>query len=208
MRELKNPIWLFVIAIVCVPVVVFAFVSWYTGNFQSLPVFGDDQHKISDFQMTDQSGRVISGKDWKDKIIVADFFFTHCPSICPKMTKNLKTIQTRFPDDTGVLIQSFTVDPERDSVGRLAEYASQFSITGDRWNLLTGDKKEIYRLARKSFLLVATDGDGGPEDFIHSDKLVLIDAQKQIRGFYDGTSASETNQLIKDIYKLKKERRN
>jgi protein SCO1 len=208
MRQLKNSIWLFVMVVVCVPVAVFAFVSWYAGNFQSLPVFGNDEHKISDFQMTDQFGRFVSAKNWKDNIVVADFFFTHCPSICPKMTKNLKTVQASFPGDTGVLIQSFTVDPERDSVSRLAEYARQFSITGDQWRLLTGDKKEIYRLARKSFLLVATDGDGGPEDFIHSDKLVLIDAEKRIRGFYDGTSTSETIQLIKDIYKLKKEKRN
>jgi protein SCO1 len=207
-KHLKNTIWLFVIAVVCLPVGVFSVVNWYEGNFRDLPVYGEERHTIGDFQMTDQHGNTISENSWKNKIVVADFFFTHCPTVCPKMTKNLKTVQASFLNDPGILIQSFTVDPERDNVDRLANYASQFSIGGDQWSLLTGDKKEIYRLARKSFLVTATDGDGGPEDFIHSDKLVLIDAQKRIRGFYDGTSVSETRQLIKDINKLKNQTRN
>ena len=208
MKQLKNPIWYFVIAVVCVPVSVFAIVTWCQGNFSKLPVYGDEQHVISDFKMTDQHGHKITGKNWENKIVVADFFFTHCPSICPKMTQNLKKVQENFINYPGILIQSFTVDPERDTVGQLAKYALQFRIISDRWNLLTGDKKEIYRLARKSFLLTATDGDGGPNDFIHSEQLVLVDEQRHIRGFYDGTSATDTKQLIKDINKLKKEIRN
>ena len=208
MKLLRNSIWLFVIAIVCVPVTLFAVVSWYQGKFQQLPVMGGDDHVISEFQMKDHQGRIISEKNWENKIVVADFFFTHCPSICPKMTKNLATVQQAFSNDPGLLIQSYSVDPERDSVGQLSQYAARFGITGSNWSLLTGDKKEIYRLARKSFLIVATDGDGGPQDFIHSDKLVLIDTKKRIRGYYDGTSVSETRQMITDIKKLKKESRN
>ena len=201
----KHSIWLFVAVVVMLPILAFAVVDWYEKNYQQLPIFGSNQHTISDFKMTNQQGRIITNKNWEGKIIVADFFFTHCPSICPKMTRNLKTVQQNFLNDGQVQINSFSVDPERDSVGRLSFYASQFNIKNDNWNLLTGSKKDIYRLARKSFLVVATDGDGGPNDFIHSDRLVLVDTKKRIRGFYDGTNESETGQLIKDIRKLKAE---
>jgi protein SCO1/2 len=201
----KYSIWFFVAVVVLLPVLAFAVVTWYEMNYRPLPVFGGDQHTIADFKMTNQKGEIITSKDWEGKIIVVDFFFTHCPTICPKMTRSLKTVQQRILNDDQIEINSFSVDPERDSVKRLAFYASQFEIKNDNWNLLTGSKKDIYRLARKSFLVVATDGDGGPNDFIHSDKLVLIDTQKRIRGFYDGTNDSEITQLIKDIRKLQTE---
>jgi protein SCO1/2 len=207
MRKI-NSIWLFVMTVVLLPVTVFGVVAWYQNNYVQLPVFGEKNHKIDDFNMINQDGEKISIKNWENKIVVADFFFTHCASICPKMTINLKKVQQAFTDDEGVFINSFTVDPERDSSNRLRTYATQFGISNVNWNLLTSDKKQIYRLARKSFLVVATDGDGGPDDFIHSEKLVLIDTEKKIRGFYNGTDPSEVNQLIKDIGKLKRERRN
>ncbi|MDP9229324.1 MAG: SCO family protein [Bacteroidota bacterium] len=201
----KHSIWLFVTVVVMLPILAFAVVTWYEKNYQQLPILGSDQHTISDFKMTNQQGRIITIKDWKGKIVVADFFFTHCPGICPKITRNLKIVQQSFMNDGQLQINSFSVDPEKDSVGRLSFYASQFNIKNDNWNLLTGSKKDIYRLARKSFLVVATDGDGGPNDFIHSDKLVLVDTKKRIRGFYDGMNESEIGQLIKDISKLKAE---
>jgi protein SCO1/2 len=207
MRKI-NSIWLFVTTVVLLPITVFGVVAWYENNYVQLPVFGEKDHKIDDFNMINQDGEKISVKNWENKIIVADFFFTHCASICPRMTINLKNVQQAFVNDQTVLINSFTVDPDRDSSSRLQTYATQFGINNVNWNLLTSDKKQIYRLARKSFLVVATDGDGGPNDFIHSEKLVLIDTEKKIRGFYNGTDASEVNQLIKDIGKLKKERRN
>jgi len=202
----KQYIWLFVGAVVILPITVFAIVKWYENNYQRLPVLGGNDHIIAGFTMRDQQGNSTGLESWEDKIVVADFFFTHCPTICPKMTRNLKRVQERFINDNIILINSFTVDPERDSVSRLSAYASQFNISGN-WKLLTGDKTEIYRLARKSFLITATDGDGGPNDFIHSDKLVLIDKHKRIRGFYGGTSEAEVDQLIRDIQKLKKEKR-
>ena len=208
MKRIKKPVWLFVFTVITVPAILFIIVSWYQKNFLQLPVYGEEGHVVGSFQMKDQAGQAVTEKDWKDKIVVVDFFFTHCPTICPKMTKNLKRIQQTFINEPQLLIQSFTVDPERDSVGQLADYARQFEVHGDQWRLLTGDKKEIYRLARKSFLVVATDGDGGPNDFIHSEKLVLIDSRQRIRGFYNGTSETETRQLIKDINQLKKERSN
>ena len=120
------------------------------------------------------------------------------------MIHNLKKVQQRFPGDRDLLLASFTVDPDRDSVRQLNRYASQLDIRGN-WQLLTGSKKEIYRLARKSFLIVATDGDGGSDDFIHSEQFVLIDGKKRVRGFYKGTSETEVKTLLRDIARLKRE---
>ena len=117
------------------------------------------------------------------------------------MTSNLKRVQQAFGEGE-ILINSFSVDPQRDSAVQLKKYAEKFKINSANWQLLTGDKKDIYKLARNSVMIVATDGDGGPDDFIHSEKLVLIDKQKKIRGYYDGTSKKETDQLIYDIKKL------
>ena len=202
----KNFIWLFVAAIVLVPVTVFGFVKWYEQEFTSLPVLGPKGHKISEFVLSDQSGHIISAEEWNNKIVVANLFFTHCPSVCPKMIRNLNKVQQRFPGDRDLLLASFTVDPDRDSVRQLNRYASQLDIRGN-WQLLTGSKKEIYRLARKSLLLVATDGDGGSDDFIHSEQFVLIDAKKRVRGFYKGTSETEVTTLLRDIARLKREAR-
>jgi len=121
------------------------------------------------------------------------------------MTSNLKLVQDAFKNDDNVVIISFTVDPETDTAGRLKWYANHFSINTSKWNLLTGDKKDIYKLARESFYVSAGDGDGGPDDFIHSDKLVLIDKQKQIRGYYTGTEKNDVEKLIHDIKKLENE---
>ncbi|MFL5808530.1 MAG: SCO family protein [Flavisolibacter sp.] len=205
MNRHLNSIWFFVAAVVLIPVTVFGIVNWLESNFKQLPVFGEAGHRVEDFKMFDQNNKPVSARDWDHKIVVANFFFTHCITICPKMTVNLKAVQQSFANNDQVLINSFTVDPGRDSSSRLLEYSKQFGIGDHHWSLLTGDKKEIYRLARKSFLVVATDGDGGPNDFIHTEKLVLIDSEKRIRGYYNGTSESEVSQLIKDIRKLRKE---
>lgn len=192
--------------VLAVPFTVYGLVNWYQSRFQRLPVLGEQGHTISDFQFQDQNGSDVSLQDWNGKIVVANYFFTHCSSICPKMMYQLKRVQA-YGGLKNLLITSFTVDPERDSVGRLREYAAKFEIKG-AWHLLTGDKKSLYRLARNSFLVTATDGDGGPDDFIHSDNLVLIDTQKRIRGFYNGTDEADVAQLINDLKKLAEERPN
>jgi protein SCO1/2 len=120
------------------------------------------------------------------------------------MTNNLKRVQA-YADVKDLHIASFSVDPERDSAQQLQSFIKKFSVKDDNWDFITGDKKELYKLARKSFLIVATDGDGGETDFIHSESLVLIDKQKRIRGYYNGTEEDEVNQLVKDIKKLSKE---
>ena len=196
--------WLFIAAVVILPLSVFAIVKWYEIKFTKLPVLGGEQHRIANFHLWDQHGAAASLKCWDNKIVVADFFFTRCPVVCPKMTRSLKKVQGVFIKDKDLLLSSFTVDPESDSVGRLQQYAAKTDIHGN-WLLLTGDKKEIYRLARKSFLVTATDGDGGPNDFIHSELLILIDKKHRIRGFYNGTLPSEVDELIRDIERLKKE---
>jgi protein SCO1/2 len=181
---------------------VFAVINWYERTVQSLPVLINNEHTIAGFELTNQRGNNSTTEEWKDKIIVANFFFTHCPVICPKMTANLKEVQEVFKGEENLMFISFSVDPERDSVAQLKKFAKRFNLDERNWQLLTGPKKEIYRLARKSFQVVATDGDGGDDDFIHSDQLILIDTKKRIRGYYEGTEEKEAAQLIKDIKKL------
>jgi protein SCO1 len=122
------------------------------------------------------------------------------------MTRSLKKVQQLYADEKDLLISSFSVDPERDSAARLKEFAERMDIK-DNWQLITGDKKEIYKLARNSFKIVATDGDGGPDDFIHSELLVLVDKEGRIRGYYNGTDGEDVNNLLRDINRLKKEYR-
>lgn len=202
----RRPIRLFVILVLVVPFVAWLAVSFFEKRVGELPVLGKEDHRIEDFELLNQDGLLKGTAGWNGKIVVADFFFTHCPTICPKMTMSLKKVRSSFENDTTVLINSISIDPERDSSSRLKEYAGDFGINTKNWELLTGDKKEIYRMARNSFMVVATDGDGGPDDFIHSESLVLIDRRKRIRGYYDGTNETEVKQLIRDIKKLKNEK--
>src|SRR5215203_3805902 len=198
----KYGIWIFMAVVVLLPMGVFAIVKWYEHSYTRLPELGPRDHKIANFQLTDQTGSTVSLENWNDKIVVANLFFTHCPSVCPKMIRSLKRVQQVYANDPQLLINSFTVDPERDTVAQLARYASMADIRNN-WQLITGSKEDIYKLARKSFLIVATDGDGGPNDFIHSELLVLIDQQKHIRGFYNGTDEGEVTNLLRDIKRLK-----
>ena|SRR5664279_1874991 len=193
-------IYLFVAGVIIIPVTVFGITKWYGSRFQRLPVLGPEKHIVGNFRFRDQKGEEITQKNWTGEIIVANYFFTSCPSICPKLMAGLQKVQAL--GSKYISINSFTVDPERDSVGRLKKYADKNGIR-DHWLLLTGDKISLYKFARTDLLIDATDGDGGPGDFIHSDKLVLIDPKMQIRGFYNGTEESELDRLIRDIDKLK-----
>lgn len=162
-------------------------------------------HKIADFKLINQNGDTITQDNYKDKIYVADFFFTTCQTICPIMTDHMRQIQEKIKDDNEVLLLSHSVTPEIDSVAQLKRYAIKKGVDDSKWNLVTGDKKQIYRLARKSYLAVKTDGDGGPYDMVHTENFMLIDKKKQIRGFYDGTKPEDIDQLIVDIATLKEE---
>ena len=162
-------------------------------------------HKIADFSLTNQNGETITQENYKDKIYVADFFFTTCQTICPIMTDHMRDIQDRLIQDSDVLLLSHSVTPEIDSVAQLKRYAIKKGVNDTKWNLVTGDKKQIYELARKSYLAVKTDGDGGPFDMVHTENFMLIDKKKQIRGFYDGTNSEDIERLIDDIAILKEE---
>ncbi|MFL2643529.1 MAG: SCO family protein [Flavobacteriales bacterium] len=160
-------------------------------------------HTISDFNLINQNGDTITQDFYNDKIYVADFFFTTCQSICPIMTKNMKEIQEKLINDKEILLLSHSVTPEIDSVGQLKKYAIANEINDHKWNLVTGDKKQIYTLARKSYLAVE-DSPLGDYDMIHTENFMLIDKKKQIRGFYDGTLDAEITRLLEDIEILKK----
>lgn len=171
-------------------------------------------HKLADFSLINQLGDSISWKDMKGKIVVADFFFTHCPSICPPMTRNMKRLQEsihngqRVGDRTNKSIHflSFSIDPERDSVERLKNWADRFQIDPEKWWLLTGSKKTIYDLAIEEIKLGTVDGHGIDTSFIHSDKFVLIDSNRHVRGFYDGLDSASLARLSGDIVLLTMEK--
>lgn len=165
-------------------------------------------HKIADFSLINQNGKTVTQKDYANKIYVADFFFTTCPTICIAMTDHMIQIQKEILDDDDVMLLSHTVTPEIDSVAQLKKYALEKGVDDRKWNLVTGDKKEIYKLARKSYLAVLDDGDGGEFDMVHTENFMLIDKKRQIRGFYDGTNPNDIETLLEDIKTLKAEQKN
>ncbi|MGX1928327.1 SCO family protein [Flagellimonas sp. 2504JD4-2] len=160
-------------------------------------------HTIADFDLVNQNGEKITQENYQDKIYVADFFFTTCPTICPIMTKNMAQIQNSILEDQDVLLLSHSVTPVIDSVPQLKKYALEKGVNDSKWNLVTGDKKQIYELARKSYLAVKNDGDGGPYDMIHTENFILVDKERRIRGFYDGTNKEEITKLLSDLEILK-----
>ena len=156
-------------------------------------------HKIKSFEFLNQNGEKISEKDYEGFIYVADFFFTTCPSICPIMTSNMVKIQNYIKDKEKVKLLSFSVTPDIDSVPVLKKYSIEKGVDDRYWNLLTGDKSKIYSLARKSFLVVKENGDSNSHDMVHTENFVLVDREKRIRGFYDGTDDKDMQILKKDI---------
>ena len=162
-------------------------------------------HKISDFSLINQNGENITHEDYKDKIYIADFFFTRCQSICPIMTNNMAKIQMKFKEDNSIMFLSHSVTPIMDSIPVLREYADMKGVIDSKWNVTTGVKKHIYELARKSYFAVVDEGDGGVQDFIHTENFVLVDKKRQIRGYYDGTNEEEMTKLVEDIKLLQKE---
>ncbi|MCB0457983.1 MAG: SCO family protein [Flavobacteriaceae bacterium] len=161
-------------------------------------------HTIANFALVNQNGDTITQEDYKDKIYVADFFFTTCVTICPIMTDHMVQIQAALKNHPDVLLLSHTVTPEIDTVAQLKRYALKKGVDDHRWNLVTGDKKEIYDLARKSYL-AAKDVPFSEYDLVHTENFVLVDKKRRIRGFYDGTNPKAIEQLLEDITLLEKE---
>ncbi|WP_274474158.1 SCO family protein [Mangrovimonas aestuarii] len=162
-------------------------------------------HKIDDFSLINQNGDTVTQNDYKDKIYVADFFFTTCQTICPIMTDHMYQIQKEIKNDDEVMLLSHSVTPEIDSVAQLKRYALKKGVIDGKWNLVTGDRKQIYDLARKSYLAVKTTDFVEQYDMIHTENFMLIDKKRQIRGFYDGTNSEDIERLLHDIEILKQE---
>lgn len=162
-------------------------------------------HTIADFSFVNQNGDTITQKNYEGKIYVADFFFTTCGSICPKMSTNLVDVQKAVLNNPKVMLLSHTVFPEVDSVSVLKAYAIKYGVVDSKWNLVTGDKKEIYTMARKSYLAVKLGRPDQLYDMVHTENFVLVDQKRRVRGFYDGTNKEEIKRLLEDIDFLSKE---
>jgi len=156
-------------------------------------------HKIQDWAFTNQNGVTITQDDYKGKIYVADFFFTTCTTICPIMSDNMFWIQEKIKNYPDVMLLSHTVMPEIDTPEVLKKYATDRNIDDKKWNLVTGDKKDIYYIARKSYLAVKTGDPSEMYDMVHTENFILVDKKQRIRGFYDGTDQKDMEKLINDI---------
>jgi len=164
-------------------------------------------HTIPDFSFISNKNEIITQEVMEDKIVVIDYFFTTCPGICIPMSQHMKAVQYQFIRHDDVLLLSHTVDPETDTPEVLDAYADKYDARYEKWKFLTGEKSELYHQARKGYFISATEGDGGIEDFIHSNKFVLVDKEKVIRGYYDGTDSTAVAKMAEDIYILKLEYR-
>lgn len=178
-----------------------------------LPVYGEKKvmdndtvyHQVNNFSLTDQLGQTVTNETVKGKIYVANFFFATCQSICPEMSTNLTDVQAAFKNDDSLLILSHSVNPLHDTVEVLKNYGETYHADPKMWHLLTGDKKQIYELAKTSYLVNALEDDGTPEGFLHSELFLLMDGKGRLRGMYDGTDKAQVKKLIADIKLLKTE---
>jgi protein SCO1/2 len=162
-------------------------------------------HKIPDFSFTNQNGEVITQDTFRDKIYIADFFFTTCPTICPIMKTQMLRVYEKFKDNPEVMILSHTIDPKHDSVAVLHEFADRLGVTGDMWQFVTGDQDEIYEIGQNSYMVTAREDPNEPGGYLHSGAFLLVDKERRIRGIYDGTLEEKVDILMKDIDKLLKE---
>ena len=206
--------WAPLAGFVTVVAVAVGFGTWMLTPKRTLPVFqpGDlnpavvdaavaheEDHRALPFRLINQRGDTVTEADVAGQIRVAAFFFTRCPTICPVMTSQMQRVATRYADEPRVRLLSHSVTPEADSVPVLAAYAKRYGADPDRWWFLTGPKPHIYALARRSYFACLEEGDGGLQDFVHTENLVLVDARGRLRGFYDGTDAAEVDQLMADL---------
>lgn len=171
----------------------------YFGPKNALKINDTTYHTVPLFYFTDQTGQKVTEETVKGKVYVVDYFFTTCRSICPVMSTQLERVYKKFGQREDFLIVSHTVDPEIDSAAQLLSYAKLHGVNDKKWLFVTGEKKHLYEVARKGYLLNAEEGDGGAEDFIHTQNFALIDKDRHIRGFYDGTDSIEVSRLITEI---------
>lgn len=156
-------------------------------------------HQIPDFEFLNQDSVLISQKNFAGKIYIADFFFTTCPTICPKMKTQMLRIYDKYKDNPKVAILSHTIDPRHDTPGVLKEFSKNLGISGSQWQFVTGDKAKIYELGQKSYMVTATEDNTQPGGIVHSGAFILVDENRHIRGIYDGTLPEKVDMLMKDI---------
>jgi protein SCO1 len=186
-----------------------AFMTYYFKTTRDQPkvlsVLGNPGHTVADFSFTNQDGKTITRQDVKGKLNVVEYFFTTCKGICPKMNENMRNVYAAYRGNKDVLILSHTVDPVKDTVATMKAYSLKFDADPAQWMFLTGDKKQLYDMARNSYLVTAADDTASIDiksDFIHTNRFVLVDRAGRIRGSYDGTSKTDINLLIGDIQSL------
>ncbi len=188
-----------------------AFLSYYYYTFKQHPkhltVYGNPGHVVRQFSFINQEGQTITEQNLKDKIYVVEYFFTTCQGICPKMNDNMVAVYQAFRNDNDFMILSHTVDPEVDTVAQLKRYAQKYDADPTRWMFLTGNKDSLYKMAIDDYLIPIADStvEKINPTFIHTQKFVLIDKEKKVRGFYDGTDPASVKKLIQDINELKKD---
>ena len=214
MRGLRILQGMVLVCILLIPVLIFMFLRGFGKNEYDLPVFfekgvdnpflecpiGDTtQHFIPDFTFTNQEGKSIGRKEMEGKVTIVDFFFTSCPSICPVMSREMERVNDMFRDEPKVQIMSISIDPEYDTPQILKTYADEHNAIPDKWHFLSGPKDITYQLARCGFVLPTLDGNGVPDDFVHSDKFILIDELGRIRGYYSGTNREDVDLLMLEI---------
>jgi protein SCO1 len=211
MRSIRVLQGLVLLCILLVPVFIIVFLKTFGDNRYDIPILFENgvenpflecdvvesgQHYIPEFAFTSENNLLVGRKEMEGKITIVDFFFTSCPSICPVMSTEMERVDDAFRNQPDVQIFSISIDPEYDTPEVLFEYARRHNASQGKWVFLTGDKTEIYNLARCGFFLPTLDGEGVPDDFVHSDKFVLVDDLGRIRGYYSGTNRDEVDRLI------------
>jgi protein SCO1 len=210
MKSIRILQGMVLVCILMVPVLIIVFLKTFGNNTYEIPVLFEQgvedpfmeceyeqgkQHYIPQFNFISQRNEMRGSEEMKGKITIVDFFFTSCPSICPIMSTEMERVDDVFRDRDDVQIYSVSIDPTYDSPDVLNDYASKHNASS-KWHFLTGDIEETYRLARCGFVLPTIDGQGVPDDFIHSDKFVLVDDVGRIRGYYSGTNREDVDKLI------------
>ncbi len=201
-----KKIVLFTLSVLLVSWAAYKGIEYMENTMTPLALYGEPGHQVPSFTFINQMGESVSSEDISDKIWVVDFFFTSCPTICPKMTRNLQSLHDFVREDEEIRILSFTVDPKRDTPERLKSYAESFRVNHRTWQFFTGEKGDLYKLGNRGFLLSTASTGVDDMDFIHSENIVLVDREQRIRGFYNGTDAKCVQQILRDIKKIKRDK--
>lgn len=211
MRGIRILQGMVLVCILLLPILIFMFLRGFGTNeyelpiffekgvdnpFQECPITDTTQHYIPDFAFTNQEGKTVGKAQMEGKITIVDFFFTSCPSICPDMSREMERVNDMFREEPQVQIFSISIDPEYDTPAILKEYADRHYAQAGKWDFLTGDKLETYRLARCGFVIPTLDGNGVPDDFVHSDKFIMVDELGRIRGYYSGINREDVDLLM------------